>query len=286
MYAWNSGNPHAFTWCDNLTRIGWQLCCPALLGFVIISAWFGIHFKWMKIVRLLGVVAYCVVASAFLRGGVQFVGYWYVWAYIFMMMFSPIVDEFVEQCTSRKVLLTAFASVSVLVWVWAFLSSISPTMKYLPKVLGFGNCSGVVLLCVYVLTRILKRLGCVNWFGDKWWRLACLFIVSSLFVINGFRHTSSVFAFGYALSILLVVKKLPVHEGLGRIFTWLGPSMFSVYLLHMPFHSCFPRWEQTISEIMGTSHWISQIVLALCVFIACVVIDMPRRIVVHFCRVK
>ena len=280
---------HAFTWCHNLTRVGWLLCCPALVGFVMISGWFGIHFKWIKILRILGTVGYCVVVSEILRGGIgidavvrQFKGYWYVWAYIFVMMFAPIVDEFVQKCANRRTLITAFLTMATLLWGWAFLSAVPPTMKYLPSVAGFGSGSGVVLLCVYILIRIIKELGWINLLDRNLWRPIILLSITAMFVVAGFRHTSSVFAFGYALSILLIVKRIPINERICRIICWLGPSTFSVYLLHMPFYSDFPLWEQQISEMVRAPHWVSQIVLMICVFIAAIVIDAPRRIILYF----
>ena len=152
-------------------------------------------------------------------------------------------------------------------------------MKYLPSVAGFGSGSGVVLLCVYILMRIIRQLGWINLLDRNLLRPIILLSLTAMFVVVGFRHTSSIFAFGYALSILLIVKRIPINGRISRIICWLGPSTFSVYLLHMPFYFDFPLWEQWISETARTPHWVSQIVLMICIFIAAIVIDAPRRII-------
>ena len=61
---------HAFTY-GQVSHVAWALSCPALIGFIMISAWFGIHFKPMKLVRLLGTTAYCVAAIFAITAGLM-----------------------------------------------------------------------------------------------------------------------------------------------------------------------------------------------------------------------
>lgn len=284
---------HSFTWCDNTTRIGWALCCPALVGFVMISGWFGINFRWKKLVRILGVVAYGTFISAlvlkeFHIGAIIDIckGYWYVWAYVFMMLFSPVIDGFIDRCEDRQKLILSFASMSFLLWVWAFLSVVPPTKNYLPNVSGFGDNSGLILLCVYVITRIAMRLGWISWFAERRLLIVGVFVVSAIFVACGFRHTHSVFAYGYALAILLLLKGVSINDKMGRCVALLSPSMFSVYLLHLPLREYFAIWERYIFDFTAFPHFVCQMLLAIGVFFAAVAMDIPRRLLLACFRVK
>lgn len=63
---------HSFSWNEHPSQICWALSNPSLIGFVMISAWFGIHFNVLKVVRFLGTVAVCIVICAAIigKGGV------------------------------------------------------------------------------------------------------------------------------------------------------------------------------------------------------------------------
>ena len=274
---------HTFSMCDNPSPRLWALSCPSLVGFVLISSWFGIHFKWQKICRILGmVVFYTAVAIPFYGGRLFSIlhSYWYVWAYLFVMLLSPIVDLFVEKCASRKELVNSFVSVAVLLWGWCFLSCIKPFSGLVPTVFGFGDCSAIVMLCVYVLGRLMKRVGWLDWFSRRVSLLLISFTSSACMVVLGFRHMHSVFAFIFAVSLLLLVRRIPLPGFLVRFFALVGPSMFGVYLLHFPFVDKFSAWEHIIYETVKYPHSVCQFLLALVIFVVAVAFDSLRRIAV------
>jgi len=272
---------HVFSGASKVSHHAWALSCPCLLGFMMISGWFGIHFRLTKLLRLFGVVVACVLTDTVILGAdflYKCVGYWYVWAYVFTMLFSPVIDAFVEECCDVRHLKMALVTVGFLLWGWSFAAQLN--VPLVPSVLGFGNCSGVVLLCVYCLTRILKRLQYIEWLEKHMFLNCSLFVVSGLFVYMGFRHNNSIFAFAYALSGLLIVKKMDLRENLAKFILFLSPSMFSVYLLHMPFCKYFPGWENSIQTVCHVPHVMAQFVLAVLVFASAVCVDMPRRLCV------
>ncbi len=270
---------HTFSMCDNPSPRLWALSCPSLVGFVLISSWFGIYFKWQKICRILGMVVFYTAVAMPFYGGVFSIlrSFWYVWAYLFVMLFSPIVDLFVERCASRKELVNSFISVAVLLWGWCFLSSIKPFKGVVPTVSGFGDSSAIVMLCVYVLGRLMKRLGWLDWFSRRVSLLLISFTASVCMVVLGFRHMHSVFAFIFAVSLLLLVRRIPLPGFMVRFFTLIGPSMFGVYLLHFPFVDKFAAWEHSIYEVLRCSHSLCQFILALVIFIGAVTADSLRR---------
>ena len=47
---------HVFSGASKVSHHAWALSCPCLLGFMMISGWFGIHFRLTKLLRLFAVV--------------------------------------------------------------------------------------------------------------------------------------------------------------------------------------------------------------------------------------
>lgn len=279
---------HAFNWASPTSHGLWALSSPSLIGFMMISGWFGIHFKPMKLVRMAGVVITCFLVGAFMADGdisslaeVYRKGYWYIWAYIFVMLLSPVVDGFVEHA-DRRSLLTAFFTIGPMFWIWSFFAQQLPA--YVPTVSGFGDCSGVILFCVYILIRLIRKLGWSDWLLPRRKMLLAAAAVSGIFVFAGFRHNNSIFAFAFAFSILLLVVGSSWPSFVGRIVAYLAPSMLSVYLLHMPFWARFTEWEAAIRGCLGAPHSVCQFVLALLVFMGAVCLDVPRRLAVALLR--
>lgn len=60
---------HAFSWTDYVSHGLWALSSPSLVGFVLISGWFGVHFRPHKLLRLLGTVVACGAIAIVVSGG-------------------------------------------------------------------------------------------------------------------------------------------------------------------------------------------------------------------------
>ena len=200
------------------------------------------------------------------------------------MLFSPVVDGFVEGCSDNRRLSVAFVSVGVILWAWSFVAGIDVLSCYVPRIGGFGSSDAVTLLCIYVLTRIIRRLGIPDRLKNHMKWVGLIFVVSGLFVALGFRHCNSVFAFCFAFSSLLIVRKIGVTYRVARVMNAIVPSLFSVYLLHMPFQSYFAGWEQSIYRALPLPHPVCQFLLALLVFVVAIALDMPRRVIVISCE--
>lgn len=59
---------HVFSGASEVSYHAWALSCPCLLGFMMISVWFGIHFRLTKLLRLFGVVVACVLTDTVILG--------------------------------------------------------------------------------------------------------------------------------------------------------------------------------------------------------------------------
>ena len=275
---------HAFSCSKHVSHGLWALSCPSLIGFVMMSAWFGIHFRPAKMIRILATTFFCALIATMMSGGNYLVvlkSYWYVWAYLFLMFFSPIVDGFIQKCTDQGELVMIFIIFGGMLWGWCFISTtIFP--QYIPAISGFGDSSALVLLLNYIVIRTMIRLGWIDRISTCGWMLLIIFIVSGFLVFIGFRQMHSIFAFTFVLSAFLLIKyvKLPMR----RALELLSPSFFSIYLLHLPFCRYFPEYEEVIHNITHLPHCFSQFLLAIIVFILALLLDIPRRLLAFFIK--
>ena len=97
----------------------WCVC-----GFIFLSGWFGAKFSWWKSIKLIALGMWCAMVSLMIGGarnpvdailGVR--AYWFLWAYIIMMIFAPVIDAAIESCDRQKVVRLI---VPVLVMLWGF----------------------------------------------------------------------------------------------------------------------------------------------------------------------
>lgn len=79
-----------------------NLMTPGVVGFVFISGWFGIRFKWASVLKLLGIGFGCWLTlavvtwnftSSFGIGGY----WWFLWMYFALMALAPLVEPFVNE---------------------------------------------------------------------------------------------------------------------------------------------------------------------------------------------
>ena len=95
---------HSAYQCGHVLKIGsltdWTVC-----GFVFLSGWFGIKFSWSKIAKLIALGVWCALVGNMIGGetnplvamlGAKSYAYWFLWAYIILMMFAPIINAAFE----------------------------------------------------------------------------------------------------------------------------------------------------------------------------------------------
>lgn len=256
--------------------------CSCVVGFVVITGWFGIGFKWMKVARLLGTAVWCAVVSCLVCGvpGMWFktlLSYWFVWAYLALMLLSPIVDAAIERvkegkCSYLKLLLPA----ALLVFGWGTLAVNHLTIGLTPQTPGLESYSELTLLGIYVVVRLLRVSGGLAKLGLR--GELSLVAIGLAFVLVGVSQYNSPFALMLALGVfLLVIRVKPMG---GKIVNIISPSMFAVYLYHTgPFFDVIRPAEQYLVETCGLPVLVTYFVMASAIFCCAIILDIPRRIV-------
>lgn len=291
-------------WLHCITQGGYlrrgldNILFSSVVGFVVISAWFGIRFSWKKVLRIVGIGLYgALIAASVLvvrqESGTwvkwlslfaqNFVGRWYVWAYVMLMMLSPLLERaIVGCCADKKRLKEILVPLFALVFVWSFIGGLPYIRDYKFSGVEFSDHSGVTLFGIYACVRISKNLGWFNHISRK--QLICALPFLALITGIGFYKYNSPFCLAQGVVWFLLLKDVEFSPILKRVSTWLGPSLLSIYVLHTPFMRDFYILERFLVEDLELSVPITHLVSALVVFILATMVDVPRRILVRLAK--
>lgn len=273
---------HCCSWAEGLLL-------PCVCGFVLISGWFGIKFKFSKIVRLYGVQLYCCVVYFLIFGVVSkdmfmsalkiMGGCWFIHAYVLMMLLSPLLDLalecIVDQSNKRmKKGIEAILPFLFAVFVWGYMMNFGGYKRFFPQTAGLNMYTGLTLLGIYCVGRLVRILHIFDLFSRH--QMLVVFCGLLLGIVLGlnkiFGFYNSMIAVAFAVIVLWGVVSL--NRG-PRLFVVLAPSMLSVYILHMSGGDLYgiPRMV-AIANDFG-----SPVVAAFIGFSSCIVLDIPRRLV-------
>lgn len=203
------------------------------------------------------------------------IGYWFLWAYVALMLLSPILNAALEG--ERKEVNARVIPLFVLIFGWAFLTHVPGVKLLVPHTAGVTALSCLMMAAVYLAARIIRLREYDRYLqGWKFWSIVGL---STVLCAAGFSHYDSPFALIVAVGLFQLVRKLKLPEWFGRIVLWIAPSMFAVYILHQTYRGLnFVGLGMRIGESMGISCAIIQtFVAAVIVFVSCVAIDGLRR---------
>ena len=195
------------------------------------------------------------------------------------MCIAPIVNLAVDRMTVKDVwplLLCAFG--------WSFATTFPVVGRYIPAPSGLTAYSFLTLLGVYVVARFVRRLHDSDVRFREFVANGKMFLpiigICLVFAAVGLGDYNSPFALTLAGSVLLLIKNCRISKHLGSVCAWLGPSMFSVYLMHSHGYGWgYLRMIQDGLIDKDVPIGIGYFLTALTVFCACTVADLPRRLV-------
>lgn len=259
---------------DFLTN--WCVC-----GFVFVSGYFGIKFKPSKVISLVALGMFCAVVSNMAYGSSFLAAlnavrwYWYLWAYLFLMLLAPTVNAAFEKA-DKKTIIVFVLPIAMLCWGWSFFSglpyfrNISPVCKYI------GSLNGPSLVCIYVFTLAYRKLDLSRHCSLKW--AVVLLPACVVLMLLGFWSYAWIPAFAVTCFAFEFFKGLSLPDWLARACVFAAPSMFSVYLLHI----CNCRhlmWEFEVYcvQVLDFRIWMMFVVTGIVTFVTCFAVDLLRR---------
>lgn len=276
----------SFVWC--------------VVGFVFITGYFGSSFRWRKVLKLNGIVIYCLIVSYLVN---RLCGYypwerdaaaifralwepyrvhWFIHSYVALLFMAPLVDSYLEKIVRDNgradvvPMVKAFGALFFLVFGWAFVCRYNTIRAILPD----APCvESLTFLGIYAVARIF-RLCNVDARIPTW---VALLVFPVCFVLSYFKlaYYNSPVSLGLMISAFVLMQRVTLPDSIGRIIAWAGPSMLSVFVIHAVtwWHWQIPHWVHQLKSI-GLPEWSSFIVLACLMFICSLALDMPRRIVI------
>lgn len=271
----------------------------AVDGFVAISGWFSVRFSWMKVAAFVVLACgYGVVLSAlsfwFVKLGwlpkpvLSWAAGWFTPCYLALMFFSPLINAGIKSLAeqSQKVLLGAWGLMSLaIVMNWTHLGW---------NVAGLGSHTFVTLLYVYVTLQVLRLCHVERCrVGKLWGILALCGVIQTICgvmifcrgkdLLKIFNHYGydAPWVLGTAVCVFLLFERWQAPRWLVRVCCFLGPSIYSVYLLHDGNLAASTLFIQKPSEWLHLHSvlpdWMTILLFACGVFCVTILIDLVVR---------
>ncbi len=220
-----------------------------VLLFVLISGYFGIKASIKGFLRVLSIIiVYWLPLALFVdvssdQGLLHFIKdflvisyprYWFFRCYIFLYLFSPVINKFLNDITIKNRLYLLSALVFMAVWVGT--SEGDTTLS--------GGKNLTYFLLLYVLGNTLQNYK-TKWYNISSTTLLTLFIVINIVLVSSYVYFSdgiigkAIFqvSFPYCSPMLLLnaiiffmlFAKINVRS---KYINYIATSVFSVYLIH------------------------------------------------------
>ena len=269
--------------------------------FVLISGWFGIKFKTKGLSNYIFQCLFfsCIVYIPFFIIGeidinkINIISifllynnaYWFVWAYLVLYIFSPVLNSFLENSDKKNI-----KKIIILLFIAQTIITIFTRVGFYK--VGFSPLSFINL---YLLARYFKLYMILN--GK--YRYFLIFFVSVfsntlIYYLPTYFHLNadSIYSISKAyinpfniigaLSIVIFFSKLKINS---RVVNWFAASSFAVYLLHM--HCCIePYYLEYAKDIFNKFSGMVYLCVIACfmitVFVISVLIDKVRLACFNF----
>lgn len=273
----------------------YRLCMSCVTGFVFISGYFGIRFSWGKVLSL---ILTAVVCAAISFAGEQVLhlspcgfsfyeylvtGNWFLWAYVVLMMFSPLLERALSADGGKDAWRWA-APLLFVVFGWNFLSGMPVVGKWFPRPVGFGTHTFLMMIGVYLAARLFRHYDLERLLVG--WKLGAVVLFGGLLCAAGLSHYDSPVSFVFMAASFVGLKRLSMGW-IGRVAVVLAPSIFSVYLLHWsPLGLKFLVWAESrgLQILDGKWSFVIAVSVAIVLFVGGAVFDLPRRVLWQLVR--
>ncbi|UFK64902.1 acyltransferase family protein [Limosilactobacillus reuteri] len=217
-------------------------------------------------------------------------GYWFVGAYIFMLLCMPAMNLILQKF-SMKMLLNTFM---ILVLFWSVLPTLGFIFPGKPDFTYdvFGNSAGAYFLLLYLIGGIIQRHGLEFLYGgNNLWKMLIIGIIivvlwMYLCTQNSFLYNHyNIFVLLYnpidlflAISIFIFFTRFEFYS---KVINEISLSMFGVYLIS---EDSFIRpilWQHIANSNCFANNWLSYLgnalIVSFLVFTVCIIIDFLIR---------
>ena len=266
--------------------------CICVNMFLVISGYFGIKLKWQSVLRIclllfsIHIPFYLIdcfyfntpfLLKEFLRKFLVISnGGYFIQCYLMLMLFSPIINTFIEKYNKRKGALFVILIVIVEFWFDCI------THSYF---VGFINGYSVLhFTVVYMVARYvyIYRIELMKYKKGFWVRV--YFICSILIFVLYVTHVNYVWQYSNPIIIISAICSfMPfVYKSfVNKWVNWVAKSTLSVYIIHVtvPFYNQLVKYD---TYILDNYQYPVYLVFAiggvLCVFVLSILYDKVRSL--------
>lgn len=275
-----------------------NLMTPSVVGFVFISGYFGLQFKWRSVLRLLGIglssmAMITLVHQVICQGDSdcgRFIvsmlrhlkGTWFIWMYLALMTIAPVINPLFEIGPDRTVkgISRRILPFAVTIFIWSYVATKVPVLKiWIPAAGGFGAFGVLTFIGVYLVARFCRVSDVETKLSTRVLLLTAAAGGTMCWI--GFQHYHSPFAMVFAGSMFYLFKRLPIEkvgERFEKLILFSAPSMFGIYLLHTN-DAGFALLRQAEDWMVaeGWNYYVMSFVVTLSIYFSCLLLDLLRR---------
>lgn len=285
---------HAFSMSGRANGCESRVWSFAIVGFAFISGYYGLIFRPSKLLQLWGMAILLVMIPVGLAWKVGWLessilltyrnflfSNWYLNAYSILLLLSPLVTKGIDSFLNDNDLSDIrWGGVIPLLFLllWSWFSELYFIREFVPIVPGMGRQSFMALLYIYVFGRYYSKY---KWFSLFSIRKTVLILIGLIPLMMIFGSNTSPVTIIFTMVLFRVFERISLPQWLIKVVTFLGPSMFAVYLLHTNFFG-FDLIHRYVSWMIDDLHLFRYVAFFICgitLFVVCCSIDMFRRVI-------
>lgn len=268
-----------------------NIASPSVVGFAMISGYFGLRFAPSKLIRLYALaIGYSFLTPLFsfdfstgggyMHSVIEAWGapwrYWYLHSYAALLCLSPALSK--DELGFRQPFV-------LMVFIWGYLLNYRTVASIIPRIDGFGSHTFVTLLGIYLITRIAKENNYFDKPTSKGLIGVGLMSLLVLYFVSASGSYNSPVSYALIFSLFVIFKRIQSLGQVDRIIRLVAPSMFGVYLLHCSlsfpgfsteYYGLINDIKELFVNIIG-SNIAACILAAFVVFAISLAIDLLRR---------
>ena len=285
----------------SLFRIGVESISIVCVNvFVLISGWFGIHFKWKSLLSFMFQVfffgcliyAFCVVflgTSISLKGVAECFQVtqwnWFVKAYILLYLISPVLNEFCKNADRKS-----FITLLCCFFAFQTIYGCSGAAKFIEA--GYSTISfiGLYLLAQFLHRYIapsLVKIQKITLITGGGYILFVGLMTMIEYIVRRYSLPGVNLNYTYINPLVIIAScclfltfSLKAALINNRI-NWISSSAFAVFLLHTNINLCRPYFCEFVRKIYdlttGPQCIVAVFVFLVLVFVLAVVLDQFRK---------
>ena len=269
------------------TRWVCRLLMPCVPCFVFISGYYGIRTTPMRIAKLIGTAFACVPAigivswfagchgiDGFVIGAKGVADNWFVWAYVGLMCFAPALNHALD---SEKRLSLTLPIIGMSLG-WGFIKGLPWFRTFMPTTDGLGGYTFTMMIGVYLVAGLWRRyeIAC----KARFWHWLIGFAGANVILrCIGLSAYCSPVSVVWAAILFTLFVRVRLDDTIGAVAAFVAKSTFPIFVMHANGIGIdlIRRLANLLCDEYGLSIYAMYLIVGITVFIAGLLLDMPRR---------